>query len=294
MGSCFAEHIGGWLLRHKMAGALNPFGVLFNPSSIAAGLERLSLETPYTVDALREREGIWCSFGHHGNFSGTDPREVLDGINKAWEQGAKVLGRAPYLLLTWGTAWVYEREGEVVANCHKWPAREFTRRRLEPEEIVSTYGGLIERWPDKKWILTVSPVIHKGDGLVDNQRSKAVLTLAAARLAEKYPEKVFYFPAYEIVTGELRDYRFYADDMCHPSASAIEYIRERFAGEVLSEDARELISEVGSLLKAAEHRPLLADDPKYQQFREKMLQKALGLQQKYKNADFTRELAFFG
>lgn len=294
LGSCFAAHIGGWLREGKQPVCVNSFGVLYNPASIAQALERLASDELFSDDGLFEHNGLWHSFAHHGDFSGPDKAAVLPAMNRALTDGAQALQAADYLMLTLGTAWVYERQGSVVANCHKLPAREFTRRRLSVAEMVELLAGQIARWPEKQVLLTVSPVIHRGDGLVENQLSKAALIVTAHELAARFPGRVHYFPAYEIVTGELRDYRFYAEDMCHPSPLAVEIVRERFAAALLSPEAVELIAEAGELKRAMTHRPLHPDSPEYAVFRAKMRQKAESLQRRYKNADFSEELRFFG
>lgn len=294
LGSCFAAHIGGWLRDGKMPVCVNPFGVLYNPASISQALERLASGLPFGEGKLFEHNGLWHSFGHHGDFSGPDRDATLTNINHALTEGAAALTKADYLMLTLGTAWVYERQGKVVANCHKLPAREFTRRRLSVAEMVGMLAEQIGRWPEKRVILTVSPVIHRGDGLMENQLSKSSLIVAAHELVSRFPERVHFFPAYDIVTGELRDYRFYAEDMCHPSPLAVEVVRERFAEALLTPEARELMTEAAVLRRAMDHRPLHPESAEYERFRAKMRQKAESLQQRYKNADFTEELRFFG
>lgn len=294
LGSCFAAHIGGWLWSGKMPVCVNPFGVLYNPASIAQALERLASGRPFGEDELFEHNGLWHSFEHHGDFSGPDRDATLANINHALTDGAAALTKADYLMLTLGTAWVYEWQGKVVANCHKLPAREFTRRRLSVAEMVELLAEQIDRWPEKRVFLTVSPVIHRGDGMVENQLSKSSLIVAAHELVSRFPERVFYFPAYEIVTGELRDYRFYAEDMCHPSPLAVGVVRERFAEGLLSPEAMALVADAAELRRAMDHRPLHPESAEYERFRAKMRQKAETLQQRYKNADFAEELRFFG
>ena len=294
LGSCFAAHVGGWLRDGKMPVSVNPFGVQYNPTSIVRTLDRLVSGQPFGEDELFEHDGLWHSPLHHGDFSGPDKKTVLERIERARIDGAGALEKADYLLLTFGTAWVYERQGRVVANCHKLPASTFTRRRMTVAETVELLAERIASRPALRVILTLSPVLHRGDGLTENQLSKSSLIVAAHELTDRFPEQVHYFPAYEIVTGELRDYRFYADDMCHPSPQAVAYVRERFAETLLSPDAAELIAAAGELKKAMAHRPLHPDSPQYARFRAGMRQKAESLQQRYKNADFGEELRFFG
>ncbi|WP_294598577.1 GSCFA domain-containing protein [uncultured Rikenella sp.] len=293
LGSCFADHIGRWLADGRLPLCVNPFGALYNPASVVQALERLASGEPFRESDLFEHNGLWHSFAHHSDFSGPDAAEVSRRIEMARAEGVRALREARYLMLTFGTAWVYEREGRPVANCHKLPARLFTRRRLTVDEIVEPLALLLERWPDRQTILTVSPVIHRGDGLVENQLSKSTLILAAHRLAERFAGRVHYFPAYEIVTGELRDYRFYADDMCHPSSVAIEYIRRRFSESLLTVEAAELVSAVGELRRAMEHRPLHPGGEEYAAFRQTMRRRAEEAQARYPTADFSEELQFF-
>ncbi|WP_300828404.1 GSCFA domain-containing protein [uncultured Rikenella sp.] len=293
LGSCFVDHIGRWLAAGKLPLCVNPFGALYNPASIVQTLERLASDRPFRAADLVEHNGLWHSFMHHGDFSGPDAAEVVRRIEAARAEGVRALREARYLMLTFGTAWVYESEGQVVANCHKLPARSFVRRRLTVDEIVEPLADRLERWPDKQTILTVSPVIHRGDGLVENQLSKSTLILAAHRLAERFAGRVHYFPAYEIVVGELRDYRFYADDMCHPSSLAIEYIRTRFSESLLSAEAAELVSAAGELRSAMNHRPLHPEGAEYAVFRQAMRRRAEAAQARYPTADFSEELQFF-
>ena len=273
---------------------VNPFGALYNPASIAQAWRRLESGPAFADRELVEYNGLWHSFLHHGDFSGPDRETVLRHIRAAWDAGAEALHEADYLMLTLGTAWVYEREGCVVANCHKLPAKTFTRRRLTADETVELLAERVAARPALRVILTVSPVIHRGDGLIENQLSKASLIVAAHSLAARFPERVFYFPSYEIVTSELRDYRFYAEDMCHPSPTAVVYVRERFAATLLEPEAVELMTAADELRRAMEHRPLHPDSPEYARFCAKMRQKAEALQERYKNVDFAEELRFFG
>lgn len=294
LGSCFAEHIGRWLQAGKLPVCVNPFGALYNPASIAQALEQLASDEPFREEELFCHNGLWHSFMHHGDFSGTDPSAVLRRIRAAWETGAEALREARYLMLTFGTAWVYEQEGRVVANCHKLPARTFVRRRLTVGEITELLVPLLARWPEKEVIVTVSPVVHLGDGLIENQLSKATLLVAAHELAERFAGRVCYFPAYELLAGELRDYRFYADDMCHPSTVAVEYLRRRFSESLLSAEAAGLVAAAEELRRAMNHRPLHPDGEEYAAFREAMRRRAEREQARYEMADFSEELRFFG
>ena len=213
IGSCFADRIGRIMRNHKLPVTVNPFGTLFNPASIAATLKRLEERRSYDAGDLTRYEERWISFDHHGAFDGSDCEQTLRRINEALETGAEALRTADYAILTLGTAWVYELRdtGRIVANCHKLPAAMFRRRRMSASEIVETLGEAITRFlPGRKTILTVSPIRHLGDGATENTLSKSTLILAAHALTESLPE-CRYFPAYEILMDDLRDYRFYAN-----------------------------------------------------------------------------------
>lgn len=292
LGSCFATNIGGWLAEGKMPLVVNPFGVLYNPLSIARALEVLRGRGEFVAEDLFQWNGLWHSPMHHGSFSSTDQDQTLADINRSLNTGRKALAEARYVALTLGTAWVYEQHSTVVANCHKQPASAFTRRRATVPEIVEHLGEHIARRPNTHWIVTVSPVIHLSDGLVENQISKSTLVLAADALCSKYAN-VHYFPAYEIVTSELRDYRFYDRDMSHPADLAIEHIRERFARALVSEPSLAVMQRIAQFRQAMQHRPLHPDTPEYQKFRGDMHRKILAAQKEWQNIDLTEELQFF-
>ena len=289
LGSCFAENISERLDRAKFAVSTNPFGVLFNPFSIANALERLDDARSFAVCDIKAGRDAFFSFDAHSSLDGKSHTEAFANMNRAVAQGSKALHDADWVILTFGTAWVYEREGRVVANCHKQPAAEFSRRRLSVEEIVERYSNLFEAvLRDKKVILTVSPVRHIGDGLQENSVSKATLRLAVEELVTKY-ENAHYFPSYEILIDDLRDYRYYADDLAHPSKMAVDYVWERFCEGVLSVEARERLPEIEQIVSAAEHRPFNPDGEAHKAFCRKMLEKIESLP----DLDFTSEMKAF-
>lgn len=223
LGSCFAEHIAGRLAGAKFPVAANPSGILFNPLSVATAIRSYTDSAPVGRGELGFDGEVWYHFGFHGDFSAPTADKALRRMNAARQSGADALRTADRIVLTFGTAWVYERDGAVVANCHRRPAAEFFRRRLSVDEIVDTYSELIAGpLAGKQIILTVSPVRHLGDGLAGNAASKATLRLAAEELTQRFGH-VAYFPAYEILTDDLRDYRFYADDLVHPAPQAVTY-----------------------------------------------------------------------
>lgn len=295
MGSCFASNIGARLLEAKFACDVNPYGVLYNPKSLSAALREALDGKVYGVDDLVSYGGLWHSPMHHGDFSAPAPAETLERINArlaALHAGLKDLDG---LLATWGTAWVYEdaATGRVVGNCHKRPEACFRRRRLEPDEIAADWLDLIRRLravnPRLRVVLTVSPIRHLRDGLHADRLSKAALLLAADKVAEAMPETVGYFPAYELLHDELRDYRFYAADMVHPSDVAAGYVWQRFAETCLTAGARRVAEECEAIRKALEHKPFHPGSESYKTFLEQILLKIDRLNEKYPYLDFEKE-----
>ena len=218
LGSCFAENMGSKFSYYKFDVDVNPCGIIYNPLSVANVLRLLVEGKRFEKNDLREVGGKWVSLFHHGAFSSADPDECLHRINDRLTKATGELRTLDLLVITWGTAWVYKYipENIIVSNCHKIPSREFERSRLSVEDIVREYLVLIERLreinPGLRILFTVSPIRHWKDGAHGNQLSKATLLLAIDRLREEI-QHVYYFPAYEIVLDELRDYRFYAEDM---------------------------------------------------------------------------------
>jgi len=232
LGSCFSDEIGNVMAEHYLPVTCNPFGTLYNPLSIA---KALSIQ-PSAV-SYQYHDGLWHSMAHHGSFSRPTREEAEAAVRASIEAMQKALQEATVVIVTFGTAWVYElvesqkskdERPTIVGNCHKLPAECFMRRRLTAEEIVAAWQPILEKYADKHWLFTVSPIRHIKDGLHENQISKATLLLAVDAISHQN-SAVSYFPSYEIVLDELRDYRFYADDLVHPSSMAVHYIWERFA-----------------------------------------------------------------
>ncbi|MBR2325949.1 MAG: GSCFA domain-containing protein [Alistipes sp.] len=289
LGSCFAESISERLRRAKFSVTTNPFGVLFNPLSIASAIDRLADTRAFAVCDIREGKEGFFSFDAHSSLDGKTQTEIFANLNQAVAQGSKALHDAEWVIITFGTAWVYEREGKVVANCHKQPSQEFVRRRLSVEEIVERYRPLFEGiLRDKKVILTVSPVRHVGDGLQENSVSKAILRLAVEQLCEQF-DNAHYFPSFEILIDDLRDYRYYADDLAHPSKMAVEYVWERFCEYALTDKARALLPKIEQIVVAAEHHPFNPESDAHRTFCRKMIHQA----QSIAEVDFSAEIREF-
>ncbi len=295
MGSCFAENMGRLMAESKFDIDVNPFGILYNPLSIAAALTDIVSGRRYVEGDLFFYRDLWHSPMHHGDFSAPLPAEALERINGRIGQAHSVLPRLDWLMITFGTAYVYERRetGRVVANCHKLPDSCFLRRLLSPDEAVEVYASLLPTLfalaPDLKVLFTVSPVRHIRDGLHANQVSKATLLLAVDRLQRLFPERTFYFPSYEIQLDELRDYRFYADDMLHPSPLAVRYLWERFSDTFFSDETRAVVAEVGEITRGLAHRPFHPESEAYQRFLGQIVLKMERLNGKYPYLDFQKE-----
>ena len=208
LGSCFADNIGAKFAEHYFQTTTNPYGTLYNPASIATVLNQ-SEQSFHNTTSLVYHNGLWHSMMHHGAFSDVDKEHVLTRCEHSREQLQNALNDATTVIVTFGTAWVYEMNGQVVANCHKMPAYNFMRRCMTVAEIVEIWRPIVDRMCEKQWIFTVSPIRHIKDGLHTNQVSKAILLQAQEQLGQSY------FPSYEIMMDELRDYRFYAEDIMH-------------------------------------------------------------------------------
>lgn len=276
IGSCFSEEIGRRCQEHYLDTLVNPFGVLFNPCSIAdclGLLEGYSIN-PYGCsfiedDVIETPQGF-CSFHHHGSFARPSAQEFLDNANARLASASEFYERKGWVFVTLGTAFVYrERQsGMVVANCHKLPADRFERTMLSVEETVRALSHYVGGNPRRQWVFTVSPVRHLADGLHENQLSKSTLLLAVNEIVRRF-DNAHYFPAYEIMMDELRDYRFYADDMLHPSKLAADIIFERLTEWALDYSQHGLFDEGGRLHSMMEHRMLNPDTTAAAEFEEK-------------------------
>ena len=263
VGSCFADEIGNRCAERYFDTRVNPFGVLFNPCSIS---DCLGLLEGYGINAgqcsfipedVIETSGGFCSFHHHGSMARPTAQEFLDNANRVLADASDFYYREGWVVVTLGTAFIYtdKESGNVVANCHKLPADRFERTMISADQVYDALSQYVAARPDRQWIFTVSPVRHLADGLHANTLSKATLHLGIEKLVNRYPN-AHYFPAYEILMDELRDYRFYADDMMHPSAQAADYIFERFMDYALADDDRPLMAEAEKIRSIMQHRLL--------------------------------------
>ena len=294
VGSCFAANIGENLKKAKFNILSNPYGVIYNPASIYSILERALSRETYNECDLFGSGGLFHSYHHHSSLSSADSRKMLQNINKVRKETAVYLKTGNWTIITFGTAYVYrlKSDGSVVANCHKQPESLFTRSRMGIDEIVSLWLPLIGEIrkinPGMNFLFTVSPIRHRKDGLHENQLSKATLLLAIETLKEQ-AGNVFYFPAYEIMMDELRDYRFYAEDMAHPSLTAIKIIWEQFESCLMDKDTREAINEWQTLGQAISHRPFNPESKQYKSFLSQTLLKIEDHKRKFPYFDVADE-----
>ncbi len=236
-GSCFSDEIGHHLEKGGFDIEINPFGTLYNPASVANAIERIIDKQEITATDLVQQDGLWHSWQHHGSFSRPSAQECIEACNNKLHQAHNSLSKATLLMVTFGTSWIFtlaDDRNKVVANCHKLPPQMFERRMMSVDEIVTLWQPLLQKIsafnPRISVLFTVSPIRHMADGAHGNQLSKSTLLLAIERLIDNHEvdTNIVYFPAYEIVLDELRDYRFYDSDMTHPSPLAIDIVYDRF------------------------------------------------------------------
>ena len=271
-GSCFSENIGNKLKEHKFKVDSNPFGILYNPVSISNSLKRLLEDKHFDKSELVYNNEMHHSFMHHGSFSDVNEQLCLKRINERYSYATNFLKETDLLLITFGTAYAFNLQStqQVVSNCHKFPANNFNRYRLSIDTIVEEWSYLIKvlvnQNSDIRFIFTVSPIRHFRDGAHENQISKSILHIAIEDLKNKFKDRVEYFPAYEIMIDELRDYRFYNEDMVHPTSVAQDYIWKCFSDCFFSKDTQKINKEWISIQKSIDHRPLNTETQSYSKF----------------------------
>lgn len=295
LGSCFVENMGTKLEYYQFQTKLNPFGILFHPLAIENLVSLAVLAKSYQSEEVFEQNGRWLCFDAHSDLATTDPDTVLHNLNSALKETKLWLETASHIVITLGTAWVYRNNStqKIVANCHKVPQKEFGKELLTIEEIESSLERILECISEvnKKAtvVFTVSPVRHLKDGFVENQRSKAHLIAAVQDLLSRQAQsRGHYFPSYEIMMDELRDYRFYGKDLVHPNELAIDYIWERFKSVWISEEIYALMEEVEGIWKELEHRPFNPESEAHQKFKTSLAEKITYLKERYPFMNFER------
>lgn len=271
-GSCFTNHIGKKLARYRFSVSINPFGTIFNPISLCQNLQYcLQNKLPAEAGYLCSQQ-VWYHYQIHSTFAALNRNDLRRKIAQKWEKTRPFLRQCKHLILTLGTAWIYRLRttGEIVANCHKMPSSAFKKELLRAEDIekaISTLKNILA--PHTQIILTVSPVRHLKETLEGNSVSKSVLRLACHKLTQQDPN-IYYFPAYEILLDDLRDYRFFAPDLLHPSQQAIDYIWEKFYRCATRPQTQSFITDFEQLLQQIEHRPNVPQSQAHRQFLEKL------------------------
>ena len=310
LGSCFTEHIGEFLGDLKFTVFQNPNGILFDPFSVSNSILSYIGRKSYQEEDLFQLNDLWHSWQHHSVFDHTDRHSAIRRINESQNKAHEFLKHARWLIITLGTAFSYQLSDTVptaqragagtsaaeVANCHRAPAPWFNKHLMTIEKIRRVMEQSMDQLyafnPSIRTILTVSPVRHSRDGVVENNRSKARLLEVVHQLVEKY-ERACYFPAYELVIDVLRDYRFYDIDMVHPNYQATNFVLEKFCAHFVDEESNALMDEIRKVIQAKKHRPFFPETQLHQQFRKNFLERTLALKSKYDFLNFEEEIAHF-
>lgn len=280
LGSCFADEVGALCRGLGFDAMVNPFGVLYNPASIAQSVERLDTGQAFEHDdVIVVGENQYCTFSHNTSFWSSSETALLEQTNRSLAEAHVHFMASKWVVISLGTSWVFKNKvsGKVVSNCHKLPANQFDRQFLSVEQSSQYLAEIVQRHPEKQFVFTVSPLRHLKDGLHENQLSKAALLLAVDKVCMAY-DNAHYFPAYEILLDELRDYRFYKEDMAHPTEQAIRYIWERFTDFAIDPKERSVMKTAAELKQMLQHRPLFPESEAFRKFEELKEKKVNALQ----------------
>ncbi len=298
IGSCFSEHIYNKLNNLKFTTKTNPFGIVFNPKSIALSINRILTKNYFTINDVFEKEGLWFCFEAHTSIFKQTQIELVNSLNTTINEWYKNLKMTKWLIITVGSAYAYKHteQQQIVANCHKLPHSIFEKQLLQSNDIVADYsiliGALRQINPELQIILTVSPVKHLRDGIIENSLSKAILLQAVHQLVNQHTN-CQYFPAYELVTDDLRDYRFYKADMAHPNDMAIDYVWQKFEEVYFSDDTKLINLKLADIHSAYNHKPLNKGTEAFTKFKSTYYKKCETLQTQYPWVNLSQELAYF-
>jgi hypothetical protein len=288
LGSCFAVNMVEKFDYFKFENTCNPFGILFHPLAIEKLIDFAVSKKVFTEGDVFFHNERWHCFDVHSDWSNSNAAELLENLNTIIQSTLQQLQEASHIIITYGTSWVYRNlaTNQIVANCHKVPQKEFSKEILSVETIKKSMQNtldLIQKInPNVNFIFTVSPVRHLKDGFVENQLSKAHLITAIQQTLKS----AIYFPSYEIMMDELRDYRFYAEDMIHPNTVAIDYIWERFSETTISDESHSIMKEVETIQKGLQHQPFNPNSGSHQQFLSKLQDKIVKLQKQFPQIQF--------
>jgi len=298
VGSCFTEHIGNNLQELKFKTLQNPNGILFDPYSVSANIVSYINNKQYNEYDLFYLNELWQSWNHHSVFSNPDKEKCLQRINGSQNQAHQFLKKAKWIIITLGSSFSYrlKENNQPVANCHRAPAQWFNKYLMPIEEINSALDNFIHQLfqfnRDVRIIFTVSPVRHIRDGVIENNRSKARLIETVHHLVNKF-DKLYYFPAYELVIDVLRDYRFYDIDMVHPNYQATEFVLEKFVMNYIDEKSALIMEEIKQIIISRKHKAFHPSTDAHKQFLQNQFDKATNLKSKYPFLDLEDELAYF-
>lgn len=291
LGSCFAENISEKLSFYKFQNISNPFGIIYNPVSIERVITRIVNQEFYTENDIFFYNHRWHCFEVHSKLSHSNKDMYLENLNAILKNSFAEIKILTHCIITYGTSWVYEHElaGKIVSNCHKIPQNHFTKRLLNATEIKNAINNTVQLIrsvnPDLKFIVTISPVRHIKDGYVQNNVGKSLLTQSIFEILHTN-SSVNYFPSYEIMLDELRDYRFYADDMLHPSSLAIQYIWSKFRASYINPDLNSVLDEIEKIQKSLQHKPFDTNTPDYEAFSAKLKAKITNLESRFPQIKF--------
>ncbi len=283
LGSCFADEVGGICRGLGFDALINPFGELYNPISVMQSFQRLKDGKPFMHDdVIAVGEGQYCTFSHNTAFWNCSESALLEQVNQSLAEAHAHFLKSKWIVISLGTSWVfrYKVNGRVVSNCNKLPAQQFERDFLPMEHSTRYLTEMVSQNPDKQFVFTVSPLRHLKDGLHGNQLSKAALLLAVDEVCSWY-ENAHYFPAYEILLDELRDYRFYKEDMVHPTDQAVRYIWDKFIDFAINPSEKPAMQAVAELKQMLHHKPLFPDSDAYRKFEQQRDQKFSELAQRF-------------
>ena len=298
IGSCFSEHISKKFLDLKFSIESNPFGIVFNPHSIYSTL--LNCINNAEVDDLHylERDENWFCLEAHSSMYASEKKQLQSVLIHNTLQWHHKLKSATWLVITFGSAYAYEfkQTNKIIANCHKLPSQLFSKKLMSSQDIVSDYNELIKNLqlinPNLKILFTVSPVKHLRDGVIENNLSKAVLIQSVHQLISKHLN-CFYFPAYELVLDDLRDYRFYQLDMAHPNSQAINYVFEKFMDVYFSDETKLINFQISEIQKAFNHKPYNNQNLFHEAFKQSMVLKCNNLLNQFPFLNLTKEINYF-
>jgi len=303
IGSCFSENMGAKLNTHLFKVFENPHGILFNPVSVAQSLSDCINKKQYTEADLFELNEVWNSWQHHTRFSGITAKDALEKINESINKGHSFLKTADHIVITLGSAWLYKLNShspntaeQVVANNHKAPAAWFDKQLMKPDELTALLKKMVEELLNYnahlQIIFTISPVRHLREGLIENNRSKAVLIQAVHEIVGS-AENIAYFPSYEYIIDDLRDYRFYAEDLVHPNYAASNYVWEKWVETYMNEETQSIMKQVAELQLAMHHKPFFAGSTQHKEFLQNCIVKTERLLSLYPYLSLNDQVQFF-